>query len=104
METPTVTAGGWIGFLGQGLAPRELEAIAHAANELTVKQISRAMGISPCTAAKRLDSAKFKLGVKTVRGLVLEAFRRGLIVAAGSPFPADPNHQQDTEHQGVLVA
>lgn len=82
MTTNTLTAGNWQGNLKMGLAPRELEATLWAACDMTVKEVARAMGISPITAEKRLDSARFKLGVKTMRGLVLEAFKRGLISPA----------------------
>ena len=79
MTTSTLTAGNWQGNLKMGLAPRELEATLWAACDMTVKEVARAMGISPITAEKRLDSARFKLGVKTMRGLVLEAFKRQII-------------------------
>ncbi|EIK67910.1 transcriptional regulator, LuxR family [Pseudomonas synxantha BG33R] len=79
MTTNTLTAGNWQGNLKMGLAPRELEATLWAACDMTVKEVARAMGISPITAEKRLDSARFKLGVKTMRGLVLEAFKRQII-------------------------
>ena len=63
------------------LSPRELEATLLAANDLSVKEIAREMGIAPSTAQARLDSARFKLGMqKTLRGLCIEALRRGLIV------------------------
>lgn len=77
----TITAGNWKGLLGQGFAPRELEATLYAAADLTVKKIARLMGIAPGTVSKRLDSARFKLGVRSIRGLVVEAFKRGLIQA-----------------------
>lgn len=79
MTTKTLTAGNWQGTLKMGLAPRELEATLWAACDMTVKEIGRVMGISPTTAEKRLESARFKLGVKTMRGLVLEAFKRQII-------------------------
>lgn len=78
----SVSIGGWVGKLDQGLAPRELEATLHAAADLTQKEIAREMRISPATVAKRLDDARFKLGAKTVRGLVLEAFKRQIIAPA----------------------
>lgn len=84
MTTQTITASGWTGFLGMGLAPRELEATLHAANDLTQKEIARLMGISPKTVEKRIEDARFKLGAKTMRGLVLEAFRRGVISPAAT--------------------
>lgn len=79
MTTNTLTVGNWQGNLKMGLAPRELEATLWAAADLTVKEIGRVMGISPNTAEKRLDSARFKLGAKTMRGLVMEAFKRQII-------------------------
>jgi len=79
MSTNTLTAGNWQGNLKMGLAPRELEATLWAAADLTVKEIGRVMGISPNTAEKRLESARFKLGAKTMRGLVIEAFKRQII-------------------------
>lgn len=79
MTTHTLTAGNWQGNLKMGLAPRELEATLWAAADLTVKEIGRVMGISPATAEKRLESARFKLGTKTMRGLVMEAFKRQII-------------------------
>jgi len=78
----TIIAGNWKGHLGMGLAPRELEATLLAAGDLSAKEIAREMGIAPGTAQKRLDDARFKLGAKTVRGLVLEAFRRQIITPA----------------------
>lgn len=82
MTPHTITASGWTGFLGMGLAPRELEATLHAANDLTQKEIARLMGISPKTVEKRIEDARFKLGAKTMRGLVLEAFKRQIISPA----------------------
>lgn len=79
MTIHTITAGKWQGNLKMGLAPRELEATLWAAADLTVKEIGRVMGISPNTAEKRLESARFKLGTKTMRGLVMEAFKRQII-------------------------
>ncbi|RTX48458.1 helix-turn-helix transcriptional regulator [Pseudomonas aeruginosa] len=79
MDTATITAGKWKGTLGMGLAPRELEATLHAASDLTPKEIAKLMGIAPGTVSKRLDDARFKLGAKTIRGLVLEAYKRQII-------------------------
>ena len=79
MTTNTLIAGNWQGNLKMGLAPRELEATLWAAADLTVKEIGRVMGISPNTAEKRLDAARFKLGAKTMRGLVVECMKRQII-------------------------
>lgn len=63
------------------LSPRELEAMLYAANDLTIKEIARKMHIEPTTVKARLDNARFKLGMqKTLRGLCMEAFKRGIIV------------------------
>ncbi len=99
MITATITAGSWTGSLGKGLAPRELEATLYAANDLTAKEIARMMGIAPGTVSKRLDDAKFKLGVRSIRGLVMEAFKRGLIHAC-TPNPQHPQPECD----GVFLA
>lgn len=99
MITATITAGSWTGSLGKGLAPRELEATLYAANDLTAKEIARMMGIAPGTVSKRLDDAKFKLGVRSIRGLVMEAFKRGLI-HVGTPNPQQPQPECD----GVFLA
>ncbi len=79
MTTATISTDTWQGRLGMGLAPRELEATLHAASDLTAKEIAKLMGIAPGTVSKRLDDARFKLGAKTVRGLVLEAYKRQII-------------------------
>ncbi|EOZ4779070.1 LuxR C-terminal-related transcriptional regulator [Pseudomonas aeruginosa] len=92
----TISTETWQGRLGMGLAPRELEATLHAASDLTAKEIAKLMGIAPGTVSKRLDDARFKLGAKTIRGLVLEAYKRQIIsplcvgilaiLAAAQPF------------------
>lgn len=74
-----MTIGGWIGRRGAGLAERELEATLLAASDLTVKEIARAMCISPSTTEKTLDRAKYKLKARSLRGLVLAALTKGLI-------------------------
>lgn len=62
------------------LSPRELEAMLYAANDLSIKEIAREMNIEPTTVRARLDNARFKLGMqKTLRGLCMEAFKRGII-------------------------
>jgi DNA-binding CsgD family transcriptional regulator len=67
-----------------GLAPHELEATLLAAADLTVKELARVMEIAPKTADKRLKAARLKLGAKTMRGLVLEAFKRQIISPAAT--------------------
>lgn len=74
-----ITANGWKGNLNQGLAPRELEATLHAASDRTVKQIAQLMGVAPKTIEKRLEAARFKLGARSIRGLVIEAMKRQII-------------------------
>lgn len=76
----TIQIEGWQGRLGQGLAPRQLMATIYAAKDMTAKEIARRMDCSPSTIKKQLDTARFKLGMqRTIRGLCLEAMRRGII-------------------------
>ncbi|WP_339521782.1 sigma factor-like helix-turn-helix DNA-binding protein [Pseudomonas sp. EA_35y_Pfl2_R111] len=76
----TIEAAGWRGRLNAGLAPRQLEALIYACADMTSKEIARLMGISPKTVQQRLDDARFKLGrQRTVRGLCLEAMKRGIV-------------------------
>lgn len=76
----TIQIDGWQGRLGQGLAPRQLMATIYAAKDMTAKEIARRMDCSPSTIKKQLDTARFKLGMqRTIRGLCLEAMRRGII-------------------------
>lgn len=76
----TIQIDGWQGRLGQGLAPRQLMATIYAAKDMTAKEIARRMDCSPSTIKKQLDAARFKLGMqRTIRGLCLEAMRRGII-------------------------
>lgn len=89
MTTVTISTETWQGRLGMGLAPRELEATLHAASDLTAKEIAKLMGIAPGTVSKRLDDARFKLGAKTIRGLVLEAYKRQII---SPPVRWNPRH------------
>lgn len=105
MTPITITAGAWTGFLGKGLAPRELEATLYAAADLTAKQTARLMGVTPGTVSKRLDDARFKLGARSVRGLVVEAFQRGLIHLSCGGLNASPDpHQGHDECDGVFIA
>ncbi|WP_052075315.1 helix-turn-helix transcriptional regulator [Pseudomonas lutea] len=100
----SIVIGNWQGMLGGVLAPRELEGVLHCANDCTVKEASKAMGISPETLKKRLESARFKLKVSSIRALVLEAFRRGLIAASCAPVNPDPQHDREQDHLGVFIA
>lgn len=99
-----ITAGKWTGFLGRGLAPRELEAVLYAAQDMTVKETARCMGIAPGTVSKRLDDARFKLRCRTVRGLVVEALTHGLIAFSIGMTPSPQRHQDQDSNLGVLIA
>lgn len=90
-----IEVNGWRGYLNRGLAPRELEATLLAAGEMTVKQIARQMNISPDTAKNRLDGAKFKLESRTIRGLVLKAYRQGIIAPLVLALLVGGGHQQN---------
>ncbi|WP_312903792.1 helix-turn-helix domain-containing protein [Stutzerimonas nitrititolerans] len=80
----TIQIDGWQGRLGLGLAPRQLLATLYAAKDMTAKQIAKHMDCSPSTINKQLESARYNLSdhpnyIRTVRGLCLEAMRRGII-------------------------
>jgi DNA-binding CsgD family transcriptional regulator len=91
----TIEVNGWRGQLGKGLAPRELEATLLAAGDMTIKQIAKRMGISPDTAKDRLDDARYKLGMqRSIRGLALEAYRRGIIAPLALSLLIGAGHQE----------
>ncbi|WP_313397101.1 helix-turn-helix domain-containing protein [Stutzerimonas nitrititolerans] len=80
----TIQIDGWQGRLGQGLAPRQLLATLYAAKDMTAKQIAKHMDCSPSTINKQLESARYNLSehpnyIRTIRGLCLEAMKRGII-------------------------
>lgn len=75
----TITTGAWMGHLGRGLAPRELQCVLKVAQGLTTKQIAQHIAIAPGTVEKRLASAMFKLDVPRRAALVAEAMRRNII-------------------------
>ncbi|RIZ12813.1 response regulator transcription factor [Pseudomonas aeruginosa] len=74
-----IQIGAWKGSSGALLAERELACLLSLASGMTDKEIAKLMGIAPGTVSKRLDDARFKLGAKTIRGLVLEAYKRQII-------------------------
>lgn len=81
------------------LSPRELEAMLYAANDLTIKEIARKMQIEPTTVKARLDNARFKLGMqKTLRGLCMEAFKRGIIVPLSLTLAISLSAAQSTDY------
>ncbi|MBC3465033.1 helix-turn-helix transcriptional regulator [Pseudomonas sp. RW10S2] len=75
----TITSGSWMGHLGRGLAPRELECVLDVAQGMTSKQIARHFGISEGGVEKRIAAAMFKLEVPRRAALVAEAMRRNII-------------------------
>jgi DNA-binding CsgD family transcriptional regulator len=75
----TIISGTWIGHLGRGLAPRELECLLAVAQGMTAKEIARLIDIAPGTVVKRLSAAMFKLGVQRRAALVAEAMKRQII-------------------------
>nr|WP_314586639.1 LuxR C-terminal-related transcriptional regulator [uncultured Pseudomonas sp.] len=75
----SIQFGGWVGFKDRGLAPRELECLLASANGCTIKEAAKNLGMAPSTAAKRIASVMFKLGVSRQPAMVAEAMKRGLI-------------------------
>ncbi|MFK3973740.1 response regulator transcription factor [Pseudomonas sp. NPDC087358] len=102
----TIRFQAWQGFLGRGLAAREISCLLAVASGYTDKEIAQMDGLSPRSIKGRIESAMFKLGVFKRAALVAEAMRLGLISFAASA-PADPDPQQDREqdrHNGVFIA
>lgn len=79
MNTATITAHGFTGFLGRGAAPRELECLLAIAGGFTGKEAARELGVTENTIKKRLLCLSTKLNVNRRAALVAEAFKRGLI-------------------------
>ena len=75
----TITSGDWMGHLGRGLAPRELQCVLFVAQGLTAKEIARTIDIAPDTVAKRLLAASTKLGVTKRAQIIAEAMKRQII-------------------------
>ncbi|MEG0635793.1 MAG: helix-turn-helix transcriptional regulator [Pseudomonas sp.] len=75
----TITIGAWIGHLGRGLAPRELQCLLNVAQGFTTKEIAKHFGISESGVEKRICDAMFKLGVARRAAAVAEAMRRQII-------------------------
>lgn len=104
MNTSTITAHGFTGFLGRGAAPRELECLMAVAAGLTSKEAARDLGVAPDTVDKRLLALTTKLGVNRRTALVAQAMLLGLIEISGKP-PAFPDPQrQASDHDGVFIA
>lgn len=82
MQAETITANGFIGFLGRGAAPRELECLIAVASGQSSKEAARSLGISAGSIDKRLLALTTKLGVNRRAALVAEAMRRQIISPA----------------------
>jgi len=78
----TITIGSWQGFLGRGLAERELQCVLGVAQGKSSKELGRDLGIAADSVKKRISAAMFKLQVNRRAALVGEAMRRGLISPA----------------------
>ncbi|WP_175649453.1 response regulator transcription factor [Pseudomonas sp. Marseille-P9899] len=75
----TITTGSWMGHLGRGLAPRELEALLCVAQGMTTKEIARHMSIAPGTAANRIDTVLFKLDARRRADAIAKAIKGQII-------------------------
>ena len=75
----TIINGVWKGYLGRGLAHKELQYLLSAAQGMTAKQIARQFDVAACTVTKRLSCAMFKLGVTRQTAMIAEAMRRQII-------------------------
>lgn len=97
--------GCWKSTAESKFSPRELEAVLHCANGMTVKEAAREMSIAPDSVTKRLSSAKFKLGASSIRTLLLESIRLGLIAAVcAAPAGPDPRPEKNEATDGIFIA
>lgn len=99
----TVHFKAWQGFLGKGLAEREICCLMAVACGYTDKEIAQMDGLSPRSIKGRIESAMFKLGVFKRAALVAEAMRLGLIAFAGMT-PSPQQHDQQDSSPGVFIA
>jgi len=67
-----------------GLTPREVETLRNAASGLSIKQIARAMTISPKTVDGNLQRIYTKIGVSTRAGATLFALQHDLLGPPGN--------------------
>ena len=104
MTTSTISAHGFIGILGRGAAPRELECLMAVAAGQTTKEIAKDLGLAPDSVSKRLLSLTTKLGVVKRTQLVAKAFALGLISFASTASPSPENHNHENDHDGVFLA
>lgn len=104
--TTTINFAGFIGFLGRGAAPRELQCLMAVASGQTSKEAARDLGVSPDTVDKRILALTTKLGVTRRAALVAKAFALGLIQTACviSPNPGPQHTEHDDQFEGVFIA
>ncbi|WP_341522964.1 helix-turn-helix transcriptional regulator [Pseudomonas sp. G.S.17] len=103
MTITAISKGTWTGFLGRGLALREMEATLLAAGGMTMKQIAREMGVTPKAVEKGLENARFKMDCRTLRDLVVASLTQGLI-ALSTPAQAPQNQEDGDKNQSVFLA
>ena len=63
---------------GIRLSPRELETLPLLADDLSPKEVARAMNISHTTALMHISNARCKIGVKGLGGLIRFALEEGI--------------------------
>lgn len=68
-----------------GLSPREIEVLTLIAHGSTSKEIARKLGISVGTVDTHRTNLMKKLHIRNVAGLVVFAFRAGLLKLSASP-------------------
>jgi len=86
-------------------------ATIYAAKDMTMKEIARCMDCAPSTIKKQLDTARFKLGMqRTIRGLIAEAMKRGIIaplvlalLVGGEHTQIRPIRRPDAPRQQTLT-
>ncbi|MDD2109876.1 LuxR C-terminal-related transcriptional regulator [Pseudomonas asiatica] len=75
----TITIGAWIGHLGRGLAPRELQCILDVSQGFITQKIAKHIGISESGVETCIGDAILKLRVSRQAEAVAEAKHRQII-------------------------
>ncbi|KRW62360.1 LuxR C-terminal-related transcriptional regulator [Pseudomonas sp. TTU2014-080ASC] len=82
----------------RGLTRKEAELLAGTAADKTYKELAREQRVAPDTIKKRADRVRFKMGMQhTMRGVIVEAFRRGIITPLALVMMLNTGHTTEAQ-------